>query len=140
MSSFLNQQDYKSLVQDHILAQVLANDFDILDEAEMMALSEMESYLSGRFDVQAIFAAQGNDRHKGVLMYAMDMTLYHLHSRVSPRNISQLRTDRYNRAIEWLEKVVSGELSPDLPKKVDEDDKPDNRLRWGSNEKPEFRF
>ncbi len=140
MSAFLNQTDYKSLVQDHILAQVLANDYDILDEAEMMALSEMESYLSGRFNVQTIFAATGTERHRAILMYAMDMTLYHLHSRVSPRNISQLRVDRYNRAIEWLEKVVTGELSPDLPIKVNQDDTPNNRLRWGSNEKPEFRY
>lgn len=140
MSSFLNIDDYKPLIQDHILEQVLEDDNTILDEVEEMAVSEMRSYLNGRFNCDEIFSATGSDRNPAILLYCMDMALYHLHSRVTPRNVSELRMDRYDAAIMWLDKVVSGELAPDLPLRKDEDDNPENRLRWGSNPKPTFRF
>lgn len=140
MSTFLTQADYTPLIQDHILAQVISNTPALLDEAELMALSEMESYLAGRFDTAAVFAATGSDRNRALVMYALDITLYHLHSRVTPRSVSKLREDRYLHAIEWLDKVVTGELSPNLPVKTDTDGEVDNRLKWGSNDKPALRF
>lgn len=140
MSTFLTQADYTPLIQDHILAQVISNTPALLDEAELMALSEMESYLAGRFDTAAVFAATGSDRNRALVMYALDITLYHLHSRVTPRSVSKLREDRYLHAIEWLDKVVTGELSPNLPVKTDADGEVDNRLKWGSNDKPALRF
>lgn len=140
MSTFLTQADYAPLIQDHILAQVINNTPLLLDEAELMAISEMESYLNGRFDTTAIFEATNENRHKAILMYCMDITLYHLHSRVTPRNVSKLREDRYLHAIDWLEKVVSGQLSPGLPLKTTPEGEPDNRLKWGSNPKPQLRF
>lgn len=135
MDTFLTQSDYRTLIQDHVLNQVINNDPGLLDDAELMAISEMEGYLSSRYDTQAIFSKTGDNRHKVLVMFALDMTLYHLHSRVSPRNISQLRVDRYNRAIEWLQNVVNGALNPDLPfKKTDDGDDVSN-IRYGSNDK-----
>lgn len=140
MSAFLTESDYAPLIQDHVLSQVITNDPTLLDEAELMALSEMESYLAGRFDTATVFSTTGTGRHRAIVMYALDITLYHLHSRVTPRNVSKLREDRYMRALEWLDKVVTGELSPNLPVKTDPDGDVDNRLKWGSNEKPHLRF
>lgn len=135
MDTFLSQTDYKTLIQDHVLNQVINNDPALLDDAELMAISEMEGYLGARYDTQAIFSKTGNDRHKALVMFALDMTLYHLHSRVSPRNISQLRVDRYNRAIEWLQNVVNGALNPDLPHKTTDEGEYVSNIRYGSNDK-----
>lgn len=140
MSIFLTQADYGTLIQDHILSQVVNDDVELLNQAELMAISELESYLSARYDTQAIFSATGTDRHQALVMFALDMTIYHLHSRVSPRNISQLREERYNRAIEWLQKVVKGDLNPGLPILENEEGDQSSAIKWGGNDKLTHQF
>lgn len=138
--SFLSTDDYRPFIQDNILQQVIQNDNTTLQQAELMAQAEMSSYLKTRFDTAAIFAATGEQRNQAVVMYFIDITLYHLHSRVSPRNISQLRADRYQAAIEWLKMAAYGEIQPDLPQKTDEFGKADNRLKYGGNPRPELHY
>jgi hypothetical protein len=60
-----------------------------------------------------------------------DVLLFYLHTRINPRKISQLRTDMYNQAKEWLTLVRDGDLTPDLPKEVDIKKDVDTPL-WGS--------
>jgi hypothetical protein len=63
---------------------------------------------------QSIWADTDN-RDQQMVMYLVDITLYHLHSRIAPRNIPQLRMDRYDAAIEWLKMCAKGDVSPGLP-------------------------
>ncbi|HSW64967.1 MAG TPA: phage protein Gp36 family protein [Dissulfurispiraceae bacterium] len=137
---FLTIDDYKPFVQDAVLQQVIQGDSGTLLTAGLMAQAEMTGYLKTRFDCAAIFAATGQARNQAVVMCFIDITLYHLHSRVSPRNVSQLRADRYKAAIEWLKMAAFGEIQPDLPLKTDERGHPDNRLKYGSNPKPDLRY
>jgi hypothetical protein len=56
-------------------------------------------------------------------MYLLDITLYHLHSRINPRNVPDLRKERYDGnsptqsggAIAFLKRVASGDVTADLP-------------------------
>jgi hypothetical protein len=61
--------------------------------------------------------AQGDNRSQQMVMYMIDITLYHLHSRIAPRNIPQLRIDRYENAVNWLKMVMKGSVSAALPKR-----------------------
>jgi hypothetical protein len=45
----------------------------------------------------------------------IDITLYDLHSIINPRNIPQLRQDRYTGSVEFLKDVVRGKMNMDLP-------------------------
>jgi phage gp36-like protein len=47
-------------------------------------------------------------------MYFVDITLYHIHSRINPRNIPELRSFRYEEAVKWLKAVASGDVTADL--------------------------
>lgn len=57
----------------------------------------------------------GDNRNQQVKTYLIDICLYHLHSNINPRNIPQLRIDRYNNAINWCKMVNRGEITADLP-------------------------
>lgn len=65
----------------------------------------------------------GDNRNQQIVMYLIDITLYHLHSRINPRNVPDLRKQRYNGdspndaggAIGWLKRVGKGEVTADLP-------------------------
>ncbi|NSW46211.1 MAG: DUF1320 family protein [Bacteroidales bacterium] len=137
---FLKHDDFSVTIDDNLLNQIIKNQPALLDSIELMAIAEMQSYIASRFDVANIFSKQGNQRNQLIVLYLIDMILYHLHARVSPRNISQLRVDRYNQAIEWLKMASTGIIQPDLPLKADTQGNADDRLKWGSNTKLNQRY
>ena len=116
--SFLTPADYGLQIRDEIRGLLTDGSDPLLEMAAAAAQAEMESYLRGRYDVAAIFAATATARNAQLVMYLVDMALYHLHSRQNPRNVPQIRQDRYEQVIGWLKMARRGELSvglPDLP-------------------------
>ena len=113
--SFLTPADYGLQIRDEIRGLLTDGNDTLLTMAALAAQAEMESYLRGRFDVSAIFAASGTTRNPQIVMYLVDAALYHLHSRQNPRNVPQIRQDRYEQVISWLKMVRKGELSAGLP-------------------------
>lgn len=74
--------------------------------------------------------AAGDNRSVQLVQKVIDICLYHIHSRIAPRNIPQLRIDRYASAIAWLDMAKTGEVTADIPLLQP---KKDGRIRWGSN-------
>jgi hypothetical protein len=82
---------------------------------------------------------QGDNRNQQIVMYLLDITLYHLHSRINPRNIPDLRKERYDGnnatqnggAIAWLKRVASGDLTADLPSILPQQGV---SIRWGNSD------
>lgn len=116
MAAFINLEDYDASIHKEILDAITRSDAQIVEICEDRAISEMKGYLSGRFDCERIFSASGESRHQLVLMMAIDIAIYHLFCIHNPRNISEVRVERYKRAVEWCKQVRSGEVNPpDLP-------------------------
>lgn len=66
-------------------------------------------------DGNAVFIAE-DDRNQQMVNYMIDVVLYHLHSRIAPRNIPDLRVKRYDDAISWLKQCAKGDhLTAALP-------------------------
>lgn len=76
----------------------------------------------------AIWEAKDN-RDQQMVMYLVDITLYHLHKRIAPRNIPDLRVKAYDDAIAWLRDCATGAITPDLPLIQPLQG---SRIRWGS--------
>ena len=119
MSNFINITDYDASIHRDILDALTREDASLVEICEDRAIAEMRSYLSGRYDCDALFSATvpggsspGEDsRHQLVLMMALDIAIYHIFSIHNPMKLSQLRKDRYERAIEWLKAVAAGNIS-----------------------------
>ena len=45
---------------------------------------EMRSYLNKKYDCDKIFSASGTDRHALVLMFALDIAIYHIFCQHNP--------------------------------------------------------
>lgn len=121
-----------ALIDPHTLGVLTGGDGVLLTETEGRAMQEMAAYLNARYDVEAIFSATGTDRNALVVMYLCDLLLYHLHARVSPDHIPELRKERYQNSRDWLEKAADGFTSPLLPgKDIETGDKPP--IRYGSS-------
>jgi phage gp36-like protein len=106
MNNFIDIKDYDATVHRDILDSLTRQDDAIIEICEDRAVAEMKSYLAKRFDTNTIFAATGSDRHPLVLMFALDISVYHIFCVHNPQKLSQNRKDRYDRAVTWLKDVV----------------------------------
>lgn len=111
MSTFISQEDYDASIHAEILDAVTRKDSSIIEICEDRAIAQMKSYLGARYDCNAIFGARGSERNGLVLMTAIDIALYHILCAHNPQKLSQLRQDRYDRALEWLRRVSENKLS-----------------------------
>lgn len=76
----------------------------------------------------------GDTRNELIKMYLIDVVLYHLHGRINPRNIPELRLTRRDEAINWLKMINEGKITVDLPVLAS----PTNaglKIRWASSTK-----
>ena len=96
---FITDEDYRVVIGDAALKTVSQTSAENRANAESEAQEEISSYLRPVYDCKAVFAAEGDGRNK--LMG------------------SEIRKERYERAVKWLEGVQAGKIVPDLPVCVD---------------------
>lgn len=110
MQNFIAITDYDASIHREILDAVTREDQSIIEICEDRALAEMRCYLSGRYDCEQIFTQEGTTRHQLILMMALDISIYHIFCIHNPQKLSQMRKDRYDRAVEWLKAVQKGNI------------------------------
>lgn len=136
MANFINPEDYDASIHQEILDAVIRSDQQIVEICEDRAIAEMRGYLSARYDCDRVFSAEGKERNQLVLMMALDIAIYHIFSIHNPRNMSQIRIDRYERALKWLNGVRSGDIAVDgLPEAEQEAKDAASQFRMRSNPK-----
>lgn len=81
---------------------------------------------------QPIYWIKGDNRSQELVAMMIDISLYHLHTRIAPQNIPDLRVKRYDAAIEWLDKAARGLVIPKLTLRQPTQG---NIIRWGSKTK-----
>ncbi|MFR9546893.1 MAG: phage protein Gp36 family protein [Rikenellaceae bacterium] len=111
MANFIDRNDYDATVHQEILDSLTRKDEAIIEICEDRAIAEMQCYLSRKYDVDALFSAQGDKRNQLVLMMAIDIAVYHIFSIHNPMKIATVRKDRYNRAKEWLIAVADEKIT-----------------------------
>ena len=118
---FIDTEDYKVVIGDAALKVVSQSSPENIANAEAEAIEEISGYLRPVYDTAAIFAATGNDRNRLIVMYTADIVLYHLTASQPQKMGSEIRKERYERAVKWLEGVQAGRIVPDLPLTVSDD-------------------
>lgn len=116
MQNFISLEDYDASIHREILDSLLRQgtlDYDpqIIEICEDRAISEMKSYLNKKYDCQAIFSQTGAERHPLILMFALDIAIYHIFCQHNPYKMSKIREDRYERATTWLKGVMKGDIT-----------------------------
>ena len=115
---FLTPDDYKYLIKEDILGRIVSQDMTQVASAEMYVQELIESYLREKYDVVQVFNKTGADRSPLIMGIMMDLVIHCLHSRLNIE-IPTVRMQRYETAMEWLNKVAKttqkGGISVDLP-------------------------
>lgn len=131
MANFINIEDYDATIHREILDSLLRKesasyDPQIIEICEDRAVAEMRSYMNKTYDCNTIFSATGDDRHALILMFAIDITVYHIFCQHNPYKIAKIRQDRYDRAVEWLKGIMKGDITIDGAPLLPEEDLSDN--------------
>lgn len=118
---FITDEDYAVVIGEEALKVTSRASAENRANAEMEAIEEISGYLRPVYDCNAIFSAEGDARNKLIVMRTADIALYHLVASLPQKMGIEIRKERYERAIEWLEGVQSGKIIPDLPLVEDTD-------------------
>jgi phage gp36-like protein len=122
MSQFIDLTDYDASIHREILDALTRDDDIVIEICEDRAIAEMRGYLSRRYDCNRIFSATGTERNQLILMMAIDIAVYHIFCIHNPQKLSQVRKDRYTRAMEWLKQVADEDISIDGAPLLPEDE------------------
>ena len=117
---FITDEVYRVVIGDSALKVVSQTSAENRSNAEAEAQEEIASYLRPVYDCNSIFTAEGTARNRLIVMYTCDIALYHMVSAMPQKLGSEIRKERYERAVKWLEGVQAGKIIPDLPLAVDE--------------------
>lgn len=111
-----------------------------LQEAINAAIGEVKSYLS-QYDKEAIFGATGDQRNPVILLYTKDVAVWHYINICNVDVDYEERKERYEKATEWLGKVQSGKVVPELPvPSIENTTDGESFIKWGSNPKRQNNF
>jgi len=137
---FITEYDYRVVIGDkslNVLSQI--SDENKMN-AEQEAQEEISGYLRPTYDVEKIFAAEGNYRNKLIVMYTCDIALYHMAATLPQKMGMEIRKERYERAIEWLEGVQAGKIIPDLPIATDDEGNDYGILTYGGQKRQHYNW
>lgn len=131
---FITDEDFKVVASDAALKVITQTDEqNQRQNAIEEAIEEMKGYLRPKYDVDKAFAAEGDERNPQLVMYTADIALYNMIAAQPQRMGSEVRKERYDRAIKWLEGVAGGKIVPNLPLLTDSDDgTPATGIKWGN--------
>lgn len=121
---FITEKDYKVVIGEQALKVLSQVSQENRDNAENEAVEEIAGYLRPKYDTELIFGAEGGFRNKLIVMYTCDIALYHMAASAPQKMGMEIRKERYERAVKWLESVQAGKIVPDLPLATDEDGNP----------------
>lgn len=112
---FITEEDYKVVIGDAAMKVVSQASPEIRANAEREAQEEISGYLRPKYNCQEVFAEQAEKRNRQIVMITCDIALYHMVSAMPQKMGSDIRKERYERAVKWLEGVQAGKIVPDLP-------------------------
>lgn len=134
---FIEVEELKSVLYDYQLQQIIEGDQDIAEMAISAAIEEVRSYLDVRYDCEKIFAATGKERNSLIVEMMKNIALYNIVRLANVDILYEKAKERYDRAIEYFDRVASGKLAPQLPLKQSESGEVQTKFRSGSI--PKFR-
>lgn len=80
----------------------------------------------------------GDNRNALIVMYAIDILLYHIHSRLAGYQVPEIRIIRYEAALKWVQMAGNGKIVADLPLLPSTETV--SNFRFGSNPKRQHNY
>lgn len=131
---FLNKTDFKGIIAIGIMSR-LEGDADVnLNEAEDLAISELDP-LRSKFNIDAELNKADDNRNKVLVRIMVHITAYYLYNSVPDDEIPDRIVDNWKKELKTIADIASGKLSSTLEALTGNDGEKVTTFRWGSNKK-----
>lgn len=132
LTMFITIEELKTAIYSYQAQEISEADNDILLQNIEAAVQEASSYLAGRYDVGLIFSATGTGRNQLLLELIKNIAVWYIIRLSNVDMIYRHAKERYDSAVDWLNRVANGKLNPDLPPKKDDTGTAVGGISWGS--------
>lgn len=130
---YLTDEDLKADSFQRYIDESIGDFVEAKGKAEIVAISIAKTYLSGRYNTDAVFDQTSPIRNGLLTEILVKLTLGKIFGRNAARKLPGDIKEDYEWAIETLEKLNAGKLKIDLPGPVDENGNVKSTSMWGSN-------
>ena len=131
---FLDIKELNTVVAEYKVQEITDYDDTIAQQCVLAAVTRVSRLLSGRYDVERIFSATGDDRDAELLEICKNIALWFLVRRCNVDILYGRVKETYDRDMAYLRELMKGEIPSGLPPRED-DGKPVGAVRFGSNPK-----
>ncbi|MBR1633047.1 MAG: DUF1320 family protein [Bacteroidales bacterium] len=132
---FLSADELKTTMYAHVIDEITEGDSSITGQAIEAAIEEARSYLSGRYDTERIFSAEGGQRNAMILENVKVIVIWRIITICNAETIYEMWKERYDRVIDYFTKVAKGTIAPNLPLLTDSEGEIQPKMRFGSHKK-----
>jgi phage gp36-like protein len=141
MANFLTAGELKTHLYEEVVNEITRNDDSIIDDAIDTAIDEIKGYLH-KYDVAACMdTVPPLERHRKLLSVCKDIAAWQLINLCNVTVGYDVRRNLYEDAIQWLQGVQKGQITPDLPVAVIPNaSTPVAPIKWHSNAKRNNHF
>lgn len=147
---FLKKLDLGSVIYAYQVDQITEGNDDLVLQALAAAEEEAKSYLTpninklesldGRilYDTAVIFSAEGLDRNALILQHCLTLAKFHVATLCNADFIYEQAKERYDRAIDWFNKLSKGSLVLTSLPQITLDDTNSTRQPFSSGSREKF--
>lgn len=134
--TFLTTDDFLMKMSEDIRNQITDTNNAILDDAEIHATAIIQDAFYDKYDLDAEFAKTGDDRHRNLLRWMLNLTIYFIYERIPDEQVPERIVKNYDDTIAEIKAIEQGKRNTSLTKLIREDNqRKETNFRWGSNEK-----
>lgn len=136
---YITKEDLRPVIQERLLQESIQADDSILDKLEETAIGFAVSYMSGKYDTEAIFDKEKPLRNKVLVHVIASLTVYWAVRRNAARKVPEDYTDMYEKSEKTLEKIQAGSLQlPGLPEIGNGGDGQPGGMMFGNNQNRDY--
>lgn len=131
---FIEIAELNTVAAEYKLEEITDYDDSIAQQCILAAVKRVRRMLSGRYDVDSIFTAKGEERDAELLEICKNIALWFLVRRCNVDILYNRVKETYDRDMEYLEELKNGDIPSDPPLR-EVDGQPVGVFRSGSNRK-----
>lgn len=137
---FLSQDDYKVVTSLADLNIICQSSDETRLQAERTAMEEIAGYVRSRYDIDAAFSAQDNERNPLLVQLTVSIALFWLGQWLPGMMGADARQELYDNAIDRLKDIQNGKFTPDFPQYQADDPNSSQGypMRFGSMRKSNY--
>lgn len=131
---FLEVRELETVITRYKLEEITDYDDRMAQQCILAAIKRVRRFLSGRYDVDAIFSAVGEERDAELLEICKNIALWFLIRRCNVDILYNRVKETYDRDMAYLKELKDGSIPSDLPLR-ETNGQPVGVFRSGSNPK-----